>query len=487
MVASGDWLTPRLNGVAHYDKPPLTYWCTAAGMRVLGVNEWGARIGAALAGMLLLGTTASLAAAAGAGTLLAPLVLASAALFFALSRLLATDVFLAAAVAAFYAAYLARDRRGTLWMYVALGAGFLAKGPVVLAHTALPLVVAALWKRDARILAPLRSVRGWLVFLAMALPWYLIVAAETPGLLQWLVHDELWLRYTSTIHHRSGPPWYFAIVVLAGMAPWTLATIDGIWRAARGVSRAAATDAILMSWAVAPILFFSMSGSKLPAYILPEVPALSILAARALARPSALTRWGTAVLLAGLAALIEFHGPRALAGAVGAEHAATLPLPTAAHAAAILFLAASVAMAVRLPAAAAVAALVAWYGGLVAVKTIEGPIGSVAPMARILERARLPEESVVEVGVFSAGIPFYTQRLAPMIDVPRRDDFAAPGAREHPFLDREALPGMVAREQRVWVFSTPGRAEREADALRLRYTPVARTRTRELGVFEPMP
>ena len=169
IVASGDWVTPRLNGVAHYDKPPLTYWCTAAGMRALGVNEWGARIGAALAGVLLLGTTASIAAAAGAGTLLAPLVLASAALFFALSRLLATDVFLAAAVAAFYAAYLTRERRGTLWMYVALGAGFLAKGPVVLAHTALPLVVAALWKRDARILAPLRSVRGWLVFLAMAL------------------------------------------------------------------------------------------------------------------------------------------------------------------------------------------------------------------------------------------------------------------------------------------------------------------------------
>jgi hypothetical protein len=271
------------------------------------------------------------------------------------------------------------------------------------------------------------------------------------------------------------------------MAPWTLATIDGLWRTARGVSQAAATDAILVSWAVVPILFFSMSGSKLPAYILPEVPALSILAARALARPGALTRWGTAVLLAGLAALIEFHGPRALAGVVGAEHAATLPLPAAAHAAAILFLAGSVAMAVRLPAAAAVSVLVAWYGALVAVKTIEGPIGSVAPMARILERAKPPDESVVEVGVFSAGIPFYTQRLAPMIDVPRRDDFAAPGAREHPFLDRNALPGMVARERRVWVFSTPGRGEREADELSLRYTPVARTRTRELGVFEPMP
>jgi 4-amino-4-deoxy-L-arabinose transferase-like glycosyltransferase len=487
MAASGDWLTPRLNGVAHYDKPPLAYWSTAVGIRALGVNEWGARMGAALAGVLLLGTTASIAAAAGAGALLAPLVLASAALFFILSRLLATDVFLAAVVAAFYAAYMARERRSALWIYIALGAGFLAKGPVVLAHTALPLVLAALWKRDARIIAPLRSVRGWLLFLAMALPWYLIVAAETPGLLQWLLHNELWLRYTSTVHHRSGPPWYFVAVVLAGMAPWTLATIEGLWRTVRSVSREATADAILMSWAVVPVLFFSMSGSKLPAYILPEIPAFAILAARALTRPGALARWGTAVLLAGLAAFVEFHGPRALAGAVGAEYAATLPLPAAAHAAAILFLAGAVAMAVRLPAAAAVSVLVAWYGTLVAVKAIEGPLGSVAPMARVLERARLPEESVVEIGVFSAGIPFYTQRLAPMIAVPRRDDFAAPGAREHPFLDRDVLPGLVARERRVWIFSTPGRGEREADTLSLRYTLVARTRTRELGVLEPMP
>jgi 4-amino-4-deoxy-L-arabinose transferase-like glycosyltransferase len=488
MAASGDWLTPRLNGVAHYDKPPLAYWSIAAGVRVFGVNEWGARIGAAIAGVILLLATAAIAG----GAFLAPLILASAPLFFALTRLLATDVFLAAGVAAFHAAYLwspTRGRGGKIWMFVAMGAGFLAKGPVVLAHTVLPLAVAALWKRDRGLLAPLGSIRGWLVFLAMATPWYLFVMAATPGLLQWLLHHELWMRYTSTVHHRPGPPWYFVMVALAGLLPWTFAALAGIGRAARDASKTpnSRADAVLLCWAIVPVLFFSASGSKLPAYVLPEIPAFAILAARALERPGLHARWGTALLALALAALIEFQGPHALVGVVGAQHAATLPLPAAAQVAAGLFLAAAVAMAARRPTAAALAVLGALYGLVGTAKTIEGPLGSVAPMTRILERARQPEESVIELGVFSAGLPFYTKKLAPMVDVPRREAFEAPGASPEPFLAREALPGMVARERRVWVFSMPGRGVREADALGLHYTSVARTQTRELGVFEPMP
>ncbi|HEV8128401.1 MAG TPA: glycosyltransferase family 39 protein [Candidatus Eisenbacteria bacterium] len=488
MVASGDWLTPRLNGVAHYDKPPLAYWSIAAGIRVLGVNEWGARIGAAVAGVTLLLATAAIAG----GAFLAPLVLASAPLFFALTRLLATDVFLAAAVAAFYAALLAapaRGRGGTLWMFVAMGVGFLAKGPVVLAHTVLPLAALALWKRHRALFAPLGSIWGWLLFLAIAAPWYLSVVAATPGLLPWLAHHELWMRYTSTIHHRPGPPWYFVLVVVAGLLPWTFAAFEGIGRAARNASKSSdsCADAMLLSWAIVPVLFFSASGSKLPAYVLPEIPAFAILAARALERPGVLARWGTALFALALAGLIEFHGPRALAGVVGAQHAATLPLPAAAHVAAGLFLTAAIAMAVGRPTAAALAVLGALYGLLGAAKSIEGPLGSVAPMTRVLERARQPDESVIELGVFSAGLPFYTQKIAPMVDVPRREAFEAPGASAEPFLARKSLPEMVARDRRVWVFSTLGRGEREADALGLHYTSVARTRTRELGVFEPMP
>jgi len=510
MLASGDWLTPRLNGVAHFDKPPLAYWASAAGMKLFGVNEQGARIGAALAAAFLLWAVTAIARRVSAGVadastphgalrtdfplaapdevLLAPLVLASSVLVFALSRLLATDIFLAASVAGFYAAWLSPGARGRLCMYVALAAGFLAKGPVVLAHTVLPLAVLALALRDRRMVARLAWAPGWLLFAALSFPWYLIMVASTPGLLGWLLHNQVWQRYTTTVHHRPGPPWYFVAVLLAGALPWTWAALEGLWRSTRAAIRDYfPPEAALAVWAVLPVLFFSASGSKLPAYILPELPAFALLAARALARPGILSRWGTTLTMGALAVLIEVVGPRALARVVGAEHAATLPLPPLAHAAAAAFLAAGIAAAARLPIAAAVAALVAWYSLLGGAVKIEGPLGSPVQVARLLDKARQPQEPVIELGAFSAAIPFYLGRTVPMLHVPPTDAFDSPGARGQAFLDPASLPGLIVRQSRVWVLAPHGHAERLADSIDVHYSTIARTRTRELGIFEPMP
>ena len=497
MLAGGDWITPRLNGIVHYDKPPLAYWTSAAGMRLFGVNETGARFGAGLAGAFLFWCATAIAkrlSRSGEG-IMTPLLLASSALVFGLTHLLATDVFLAAAVAGFYLAWLTADGRGRPWMFAALGLGFLAKGPVVLVHTLLPLLVAALWKRDRRVLAPLGWVPGWALFAVLAVPWYVMVVSRTPGLFTWLLHNQLWLRYTTTVHQRPGPPWYFAAVLVAGALPWTAAVLQGLWRSARaaGPGREAPgaercpthVDAALVSWALVPILFFSASGSKLPAYILPEFSVLAILAARALAASPPFSRFGTAFLLAGLAAAIELAGPRALARAVGAEFAPSLPLPALAHFAAILFAAGAIATAVRLPAVAALAACLAWYGVLGAVKGIEGSLGSPRAMAQILRQARQPHEPIVEIGTFSAAIPFYLGRTVPLVDVPRGRIFDSPGTGGAPFMKAGALPGLAQRQGRVWVVAAPGRGEHEAEALGLRYTVIARAKSRELGIFEP--
>lgn len=503
MLASGDWLTPRLNGVTHLDKPPLAYWAAAAGMRVLGVNETGARAGVALAAGFLFWAVALIArrtaghapqgsgadAAAGRRTmLLAPLVLASSALAFILTRLLATDVFLAAAVAGFYAAWLSRRSRAGTWMFVALGAGFLAKGPVVFVHTLLPLFLAALWRRDRSMLQGLASPLGWLLFGIVALPWYLVVAAKTPGLIPWLLHQEIWLRYTSTVHRRPGPPWYFVAILVGGSLPWVAAGLQELVRSARSAAREASpVDATVAAWAVVPVLFFSASGSKLPAYVLPELPAMAFLAARALARSAGMARWGTALIFASLAAGIETAGPGGLVGLVGAEHAASLPLPAPAHWAAAAFAAGSVAAAWRMPVAAAVAALVAWYGLLGGARQIQGGLGSPVAVARMLDRIRQPDEPVLELGAFSAALPFYVGRTLPMLDVPRTGGFEAPGAEPHAFLPEKELPGWIRRHGRVWVYAPRDRAAREADTLGVRYEVVARTRTRELGILEAMP
>ncbi|MGE5178437.1 MAG: glycosyltransferase family 39 protein [Bacteroidota bacterium] len=488
MVASGDWLVPRLNGIMHLAKPPLAYWASGAGMRLLGVNETGARMGEALAAAFLFWAAAYIAGrATERARLLAPIVLASSVLVFALARLLASDVFLAASVAGFYVAWLATGRARSIGMFVALGLGFLAKGPVVFAHTLLPLFVAALWRRERTVLAGLGRPLGWILFAAIGFPWYLVVIAKTPGLLGWLLGTELWARYTTTVHHRAGPPWYFVAVLAAGALPWTAAAIHGTWRAGRSAREPSAANAALVSWAIAPVFFFSASGSKLPAYVLPELAALAILAARALARPGGLARWGTAVLLAALAIAIETAGPRALAPFVGVTHSASVALPLGAHVAAAAFTAGAIAIAFRFPAAAALAALTACYGLLGAARTIEGPIGSPIAIARILERARQPDEPVVELGAFSAALPFYLGRPIAMVDVPRTGAFEAPGSETHAFLDLEDLPGLVRRQGRVWIYAPRGRAAREAEAMNLRYEVIARTPHRELVLFEPMP
>jgi len=506
MLASGDWLVPRLNGVTHLDKPPITYWASAAGMRLLGVNEWGARMGAALAGAFLFWAAWRIARRVSDASperadgdslevSLAPLLLASSALAFVLARLLATDIFLAAAVAGFWAAWFAGAERRGLAMYVALGLGFLAKGPVVFVHTLLPLFIAALARRDRSLLRGLGRPVGWMLFALIAVPWFVIVAERTPGLLSWLLHRELWLRYTSTIHNRPGPPWYFIATLVAGALPWTIAAVEGIARAARGPAPAPqdptraqrASDAALVSWAIVPVLFFSFSGSKLPAYVLPELTAVAILAARALAGGHTWSRWGTALLLAGLAASIELAAPGALARGIGAVYAGTLPLPSLAHVAAALFAAGAIAAALRRPRAAAIAALVAWYGLLGAARTIEGSLGSPVAMARTLERTRRPNEPIVELGAFSAALPFYMGRTIPMLDVSREGAFEAPGSEPHAFLSEAALEDLVRRSGRVWVYGPRERAAREADTLSVRYELVARTRTRELGLLETMP
>lgn len=503
MLASGDWLTPRLNGVTHLDKPPLAYWSIAGGMRVLGVNETGARIGIALAAAFLLWATMAIARRSGrpgeqietdartrsdTDVLLAPLILASSMLAFILTRLLATDVLLAAAAAGFYIAWRTPDPRARIGMHVALGLGFLAKGPVIFVHTLLPLFAAALWRRDRSLLAGMGRPLGWLVFGVIALPWYGIVAARTPGLIPWLLHKELWMRYTTTVHHRTGPPWYFLAILVAGALPWTAAALQGIARSSRSAAhRSAPAEAVLVAWAVIPVLFFSASGSKLPGYVLPELPAVAVLAARSLARPAKAARWGTALLLAALAVAIEAGGPHALARLVGIDYAATLPLPSLAHFATVAFSVGAIAAAARMPVAAALAALVAWYGLLGGARRVEGPLGSPVAVARVLERSRQPDEPIVELGAFSAALPFYVGRPIPMLDVPRSEGFEAPGTESHAFLSERALSGLIRQHGRVWVYAPRGRAEREADTLQVHYESVARTKSRELGLLEAMP
>jgi 4-amino-4-deoxy-L-arabinose transferase-like glycosyltransferase len=182
--------------------------------------------------------------------------------------------------------------------------------------------------RDRGTLRLLGPALAWLAFAAIALPWYVIVTLRVPGLMSYLLENQLWARYATHVHHRSGPPWYFLGVLAAGSLPWTAAMIAGLRRVARGITHSGAREEsrLLYCWVFAPLVFFSFSGSKLPSYLLPCFPAIALFAAAGLDGGRRAIRVAVAATLAALVVGAATLGPRALARSVGLEHAAA-PLP----------------------------------------------------------------------------------------------------------------------------------------------------------------
>jgi len=470
MLTGGNWLIPFLDGLHHFHKPPLAYWATAAGFAAFGVNGWGARVPAALAALATLAFTTRIARRFAPSLEVTPgiavWILGSSLMFFVLGRSLATDPFLTAAVAGFWALAPSPIALGLL------GAGFLAKGPVVLALTALPLLAAAAWERRPELLGWLGPRRGWALFALIALPWYLLVVARTPGLLAYFLRHQLWERYATTVHQRGGPPWYFVAVLIGGLLPWTPALLAGISRAWRARERREAR--LLLCWLGAPLVFFSLSGSKLPSYLLPCLPAAALLAALGLAGGARATRRGIAALLAGIALAGWVLGPAWIGRGAGLVPPVPVPLPPAAHVALVFMAAAAGLMLLARPAGAALLVALSWTALVVAAAPYEGALGSPRPLARLLIENRAGEEPVVEYGRFNAGLPFYLGRTVRLLDVPREAGFEDPARLRDVLLTPDSLVALVGRAPRVWLLGPESRSAALAATLGLHYQPMAR-------------
>lgn len=486
MQASGDWLVPRLNGIPHLHKPPLTYWASAIGMRLLGPDAPGARIPATLAAVAVLIALACAArgrfASLGGDAPVAIGVLATSVLFFGLSRSLASDPFLAAGVGLFWAC------APSPLALAGIGIGFLAKGPVVLVHTVLPLVIVSLLRRDRAPLAQLRPASGWLVAAAIALPWFVLVIAKVPGLLSYFLVHQTWERFTTTVHQRSGPPWYFIVVLIAGMLPWTPLLIAGIARAIRRLrvtprdadERAARNQAqLVLGWLLVPMVFFSFSGSKLPAYILPCLPAAALLAASGSGSRAA--RLACAALLGALAVTGALFGPSLLARAIALAPGTPIPLPIALWIALATFALAAAACIRGRMASATTLVLIAWAAAVFGMARYEGPLGSPRPAIRLLASQVRPGEPVIEIGAFTAGVPFYLGHPVQLLEVPREQRLDVAAELEAVTVPRAALPGLVDRHGRVWLVG-PETAIAEATAeAGLRFTILTRWHKRTIG------
>ena len=281
-----DWITPHENFYPVLDKPIFFYWLIALFYQLFGVSEWTARLPSLLSalGCVFLIYRFSRGYWGRWVALWSALILVTSVEFFILARTVIFDMPLTfcetVALLAFYEAKQSENRRRRaalcLAMYLALGAGTLIKGLVALVIPGTVFFLFILLPRRWQILRRIYLIPGAGVFLAVVLPWYLQAEARNPGYLNYYLWAEHFGRYTTASFDRSEPWYYFIGVALVGFFPWTLVLpwiIKNLWRRSWDDK-----TVYLVLWVSVPLLFFSASHSKLPHYILPIFPALSILA-----------------------------------------------------------------------------------------------------------------------------------------------------------------------------------------------------------------
>ncbi len=291
MLASGDWVTPTLNGARYDEKPPVTYWANAASMALFGSNAYAARLPVRLA---TLGTVILLLVLGrgygppGTAPWSAVLFL-SAPLVFALGRLDLTDGILSFFLAGSFLClreFLRAEpwsRRSMAWLAglgLACGLSVLTKGLVGIVLPGLALLgFAAVAGRWGRVLESLASPAP-LVCAAVVAPWFLLMEGAHPGFNRYFWWDNHFTRFTAMESGRDQGPWFPWAVVVGGFLPWVML----LWRPLRALRlktlRADPDGLLLWLWFLVLPAFFTFSKSILIPYLLPALPAGALLAAR---------------------------------------------------------------------------------------------------------------------------------------------------------------------------------------------------------------
>jgi 4-amino-4-deoxy-L-arabinose transferase-like glycosyltransferase len=291
MAVSGDWVTPRLNGIKYFEKPPLQYWATATAFSAFGESEWTARLWVGLTGFLgiLLTWHAGRRLFGPSAGVLAAATLASSLLYLAMGHMNTLDMglsfFLELAVFGFLLAQTSPDG-GRRWMLIAwagLALAVLSKGIVALVLTGGTLVLYSLLTRDFSPWRKFEFARGLPLFLLITAPWFVAVSLANPEFPRFFFIHEHFERFLTNVHRRYQPAWYFVPIFLLGALPWTTLALQSVAQAWSGRSATPFQPRrFLLLWCLVVFGFFSVSSSKLPSYILPLFPALALLLADAL-------------------------------------------------------------------------------------------------------------------------------------------------------------------------------------------------------------
>ncbi|MBI4624702.1 MAG: glycosyltransferase family 39 protein [Verrucomicrobia bacterium] len=536
MVAGGDWVTPRLNAVPYFEKPPLVYWSVALCLRAFGPNEWSARLAPALFGLggVLLTYAAARRLHGRATALASAVVLGTGLLYFAMSRLLSLDMAVSVLMSATLFCFIlgvrepapAADAAGATgspqadsansppagsrsggarrrWLFYGLYAsaalatlakgliGFLLTGAVMF----LWLLLFNQWKR----LRPLYLPTGGLLFLAIAAPWHVLVAQRNAGWTEFYFVNQHWARFTTTEHGRYEPWWYFIPVVVLGLFPWTGFLWGALREAAAGGwarRKENADQWFLITWVAFMFLFFTKSQSKLIPYILPVFPPLAVMIGAWLAR-----RWAenaAARLRAAMGIFAFACGVIAIAALVAAQKPGTFGDPGRMDAFRPFLLAIAVILllgGVAAPWAARVrgvraglATLVATTVGLFIVIVLAAPdVRGTKPLALIVRARMQPADRVYHYHAFFHDFVYYTQRPVGLVNYQDELElqFLDPTERAARFIDAAELRRQWSGPQRVWLVARKHEVKALLGDPGFRYHLPGETRTHYLFSNQP--
>jgi 4-amino-4-deoxy-L-arabinose transferase-like glycosyltransferase len=325
MVETGDWLVPNIWYVPHLDKPPMTYWMVGLSIAGFGLNEWAIRLPIALSG--LSGAVAiyllALSIAGRRTARWSVLILCSSILYFAIARMVMTDMILLQfscwAIYCYWRAWRAVDpiaaalaqgpieasvekadetpeeqnravcgRQSFLWQlgaWLMMAGGFLTKGPLVfliVGFALLPLLIFRRKQTVQRSFLVVGTIGGLVLFSVVALPWYLILFERVASSFDYMVKGQVvGHALKAAAKNRGGPVYYFIPILLFGFLPWTV-LLGWMWRKTHWHSldeKSKDAWVLLSGWAGLTLLFFSINSAKLPHYIVPMMPALALLVA----------------------------------------------------------------------------------------------------------------------------------------------------------------------------------------------------------------
>jgi 4-amino-4-deoxy-L-arabinose transferase-like glycosyltransferase len=292
MLLSGDYVTPRVNGVAFLDKPALYYWLQASSMHAFGINEWAIRFFPALFGIAgcLLSYVAGRTLFNRRTGVLAASMLATSPIYFCCAHYANLDlevaVLISTALLLFLMAALGTRYRFLLFTgaYIFTGLAFLTKGLIAIAF---PGMIAGLWifmLRRWRLIIDMHLILGIFIIAAIAGPWFVLVQRANPEFLHFFFVTQQVTRFLSAAEFNNPTPiWFYLPVVFAGFLPWSGFLIQSLYTAVYTSKRAIASHAaelFLMLWAGVIFIFFSIPHSKTISYILPVLPPLALLTAR---------------------------------------------------------------------------------------------------------------------------------------------------------------------------------------------------------------